>query len=282
MSDIVTHRFPADGPIGLTVEQRSGDVVVTAADDATEILVELRPAGHDGEDLAHRTLVEHRPGALRIEVPRTTSLLGRSTSVDITVTVPTGSRVDAQAGSGDLRLDGRFADVAAKCGSGDIAVDTCSDLQLTTGSGDVYVTETAGARVRTGSGSIRFGTAGGTVELESGSGSIDVEQSLSSGRVSAASGDIRLAAVDGRVELKTASGDITAHRAVEGELRARSASGNVTVGIVTGTAAHLDVSSISGSIHSDLDHTDAPAETDRALLLAITTVSGSVRLLRTT
>ncbi|WP_157987701.1 DUF4097 family beta strand repeat-containing protein [Jiangella endophytica] len=281
MSDILTHVFTAEGPISLSVGQRSGDLVVTAAD-TTEIVVELRPAGHDGDDLARRTEVDHRPGALRIEVPRTTSLLGRSASVDIAVTVPTGTTVNAQSGSGDIRLDGRFADVTAKCGSGDVAVDTCDDLQVTTGSGDVYVTETAGARVRTGSGSIRFGAAGGTVELESGSGSIDVEQPVSSGRISAASGDVRIATIDGRVELKTASGDITAHRAVEGELRARSASGNVSVGIVTGTAANLDVSSISGSIHSDLDHADAPAESDRALLLSVTTVSGSIRLNRTT
>ncbi|WP_162606079.1 DUF4097 family beta strand repeat-containing protein [Jiangella aurantiaca] len=281
MSDILTHTFPADGPISLSIGQRSGDLVVTAAA-TSEIVVELRPAGPDGDDLARRTQVEHRPGAVRIEVPRTTSLLGRSTSVDIAVTVPTGSTVDAQAGSGDIRLDGRFADVAAKCGSGDIAVDICDDLRLSTGSGDVYVTESAGAVIRTGSGSIRFGTAGGTVDLESGSGTIEVEQPLSSGRISAASGDVRIATVDGRVELKTASGDITAHRAVEGELRARTASGNVAVGIVAGTAANLDVSSISGSIHSDLDHADAPAETDRTLLLAVTTVSGSIRLHRTT
>lgn len=281
MSDIITHRFPADGPISLSVGQRSGDLVVTATD-ATEVLVELRPAGPRGDDVAQRTEVDHRPGALRIEVPRTTSIVGRSASVDIAVTVPTGSTVAAESGSGDIRLDGRFADVSAKCGSGDIAVDTCDDLQLTTGSGDVYVTESAGARVRTGSGSIRIGTAGGTVELESGSGTIEVEQPLSSGRISAASGDLRVATVDGRVELKTASGDITAHRGVEGELRARTASGNVSVGIVAGTAANLEVSSISGSIHSDLDHADAPAETDRALLLSVSTVSGSIRLHRTT
>ncbi|PZF84055.1 DUF4097 family beta strand repeat-containing protein [Jiangella anatolica] len=281
MSDIVTHTFATDGPISLSVGQRSGDLVVTAADTA-EIVVELRPAGADGEDLAHRTQVEHRPGALRIEVPRTMSVLGRSTSVDIVVTVPAGSTVDATAGSGDIRLDGRFADVAAKCGSGDISVDTCDDVRLSTGSGDVYVNESAAASVRTGSGSIRFGTAGGSVDLESGSGAIEVEQPLTDGRISAASGDIRVATVDGRVELKTASGDITAHRAVEGDLRARSASGDVFVGIVAGTAANLDVSSISGSIRSELDQADAPGESDRTLLLSVSTVSGSIRLNRTT
>ncbi|RIQ35942.1 DUF4097 family beta strand repeat-containing protein [Jiangella rhizosphaerae] len=281
MSDILTHTFPADGPISLSVGQRSGDVVVTAADTA-EIVVELRPAGHDGDDLARRTRVEHRPGALRIEVPRTTSLLGRSASVDVAVTVPAGSTVDAQAASGDIRLDGRFADVTGKCGSGDVAVDTCDDVRVSTGSGDVYVTECAGASVRTGSGSIRLGTAAGGVDLESGSGDIEVEQPVRDGRISAASGDVRVATVEGRVEVKTASGDITAHRALEGELRARTASGDVSVGIVAGTAANLDVSSISGSIHSELDRADAPAATDRTLLLSVSTVSGAIRLHRTT
>nr|WP_246400770.1 DUF4097 family beta strand repeat-containing protein [Jiangella mangrovi] len=265
----------------MTVEQRSGDVVVTAAD-TTEILVELRPAGRDGDDLAQRTLVDFRSGELRIEVPRSTSFLGRSHCVDITVTVPSGSTADVQAGSGDVRLDGRFGAVDGKCGSGDLSVDTCDDVRLTTGSGDVYVNECAAAGIRTGSGEIRLGAAGGSVDLESGSGGIEVEQPLGDGRVSAASGDVRVHTVDGRVELKTASGDITVHRAVEGDLRARSASGEVSVGIVAGTAAHLDVSSISGSIRSELDSADAPAESDRTLLLSVSTVSGGVRLRRTT
>lgn len=280
MSDILSHTFPADGPISLSVAQRSGDVVVTATD-TTEIVVELRPVGHDGDDLARRTQVEHRPGALRIDVPRTTSLTGRSTSVDIAVTVPAGSTVDAQAGSGDIRLDGRFADVTGKCGSGDVAVDTCDDVRVSTGSGDVYVTECAGASVRTGSGSIRLGTAARGIDLESGSGSIEVEQPVRDGHISAASGDVRVGTVDGSVQVKTASGDITAHRALEGTLRARTASGDVSVGIVTGTAANLDVSSISGTIHSALEHADAPADTDRTLLLSVSTVSGSIRLHRT-
>lgn len=281
MSDIVQHTFTAEGPISLSVEQRSGALVVTAAD-TTAITVELRPAGHDGDDLAQRTTVDFRPGALRIEVPRSFSVLGRSAAVDIVVTVPALSTVKADSGSGDIRLDGRFADVAAHAGSGDIAVDTGADLQLTTGSGDVYVSECAAAKVRTGSGEIRLGTAGGPVELQSGSGGIEVEQPLHDGRLSAASGDIRVDTVEGQVELKTASGDVTVHRAVEGELRARTASGEVAVGIVAGTAAKLDVSSVSGSIRSELDQADAPAATDRTLLLTASTVSGSVRLHRTT
>lgn len=281
MSDIVQHAFTADGPVRVSVEQRSGALTITAAD-TTEIAVELRPAGRDGDDVAQRTQVEFRDGVLRIEVPRSVSLLGRSASVDIAVTVPAQSTVQAQSGSGDIRLDGRFADVAAKCGSGDIAVDTGADLQLTTGSGDVYVNECNGVSVRTGSGDIRLGAAAGPVDLKSGSGGIEVEQPLRDGRVSAASGDVRIGTVEGRVELKTASGDLTVDRAVEGDLRARTASGGVSVGIVAGTAAHLDVSSISGSVRSDLDHADAPDEVDRTLLLAVSTVSGSVRLHRTT
>lgn len=279
MSDIVMHTFTADGPIGLSVTQRSGDVVVTAAD-TTEITVELRPSGRDGAELAQNTQVDFRAGALRIEVPRSTSFLGRSNSVHIAVTVPAGSTVDAEAGSGVVRLDGRFGAVSGKCGSGDISVDTCADLRLTTGSGETYVNECAGAGIRTGSGGIRLGTATGAVDLESGSGSIEVEQPLHDGRVSAASGDVRVNTVDGRVELKTASGDLTVHRALEGDLRVRSASGDVTVGIVAGTAANLDVSSISGSIRSELDPADAPAGSDRTLLLSVSTVSGGVRLHR--
>ncbi|TDE08227.1 DUF4097 family beta strand repeat-containing protein [Jiangella asiatica] len=279
MSDIITKTFPADGPIRLSIEQRSGDVEVTAADTA-EVTVRLHPSGPGGDELADRTTVEYRPGALRVEVPRSTSLIGRSPSVDIVVTVPAGSAASVQSGSGDIRLLGPLADVSGKAGSGAVSVQSAADVRLTTGSGDVTVDDCAGAAVRTGSGDIRIRRLSGSVDLESGSGAIDVDGTVGDGRMSAASGDVTIGSVAGRVGVTTASGDITVREAVEGDITAGTASGGVTVGLAAGTAAKLDVSSITGSVRSDLDPADAPAETDRTLLLAVTTVSGSIRLHR--
>ncbi|WP_026877776.1 DUF4097 family beta strand repeat-containing protein [Jiangella gansuensis] len=286
MSDFISQTFPAEGPISLSVEQRSGDVEVTAAD-TTEVEVRLHPSGPGGDDLAQRTTVEYRPGALRIKVPRSTTsfvasaeVRASAASVDIVVTVPAGSDAEVETSSGDVQLTGRFGEVSGRAGSGDLSIESGGDVRVVAGSGDVRIGSCAGVSAKTGSGEIRIGRVTGGVELQSGSGGIEVDGPVTDARLSAASGDIGVGTVAGRLTVKTASGDITVRRAEEGDITVRAASGDVTVGLAAGTAAKLDVSSVTGSVRSDLDATDAPAASDRTLLLAVKTVSGSVRLHR--
>ncbi len=50
--------------------------------------------------------------------------------------------------------------------------------------------------------------------------------------------------------------------------------GRVSVGVAKGTAAFLDVSTMSGRVHSELEAADAPADTDKRIELIIRTMSG--------
>ncbi len=59
---------------------------------------------------------------------------------------------------------------------------------------------------------------------------------------------------------KTASGDITVEDARAGVVSLNAASGDLHVGVRSGVTAHLDVSSVSGRIRSDLPIKDAPPE----------------------
>ena len=45
----------------------------------------------------------------------------------------------------------------------------------------------------------------------------------------------------------------------EGTLHVRSVSGDVAVGVVEGVDLHVDVETMSGSVHSDIPLDDAPA-----------------------
>jgi DUF4097 and DUF4098 domain-containing protein YvlB len=278
--------FPADGPIAASISNGNGDVVITAAD-VPELTVDLRPgsAGDpDGLELVERATVAYHAGSLRIEIPERRGLqlsFGRGPSVDVFVTVPAGSTISTKTGSGDVRTDGQLGSVDAEAGSGDVSIDACGDARLRAGSGALLVGAAASVTARTGSGDVRIERADGDVDVEVGSGDVELGTTAGDVRVTAASGDVRLDSMGGEVRLRTASGDIDVRRVVEGDLRTRSASGDIVIGIAEGTAAQLDVSSISGRVRSELEHTDAPADTDRTAVVTSQSVSGSITLIRT-
>ena len=60
----------------------------------------------------------------------------------------------------------------------------------------------------------------------------------------------------------------------------KAASGDVHAGVTNGTAAWLDVHTVSGHVRSGLDAADAPTSDDRKVRLQLSTVSGDIELVR--
>lgn len=284
--DSYPRTFPADGPIAASISNGGGRVVITAAD-TPEVTVDLRPgtvSDPDGLGLVERATVAYHDGSLRIEIPERRGFRlssGRAPSVDVLVTLPTGSTISTRTGSGDVETRGRLGSVDAEAGSGDVTVETCGDARLRAGSGTVQVGAAASVTARTGSGDVRIQRAHGDLDVEVGSGDVMLGDTAGDVRATAASGDVELASMSGEARLRTASGDIRVRRVVEGDLKTRSASGDIVIGIVEGTAVQLDVSSISGRISSELEPADAPADTDRTAVVTSQSVSGSITLIRT-
>lgn len=273
--------FPADGPISLRIKQRAGNVFVAATDTET-IHVDVRPANdHSGShDLVRQTRVDHRPGSLTVDVPRSASFGLGSVAVDLVLTVPTGTTASIETGSGDVQLRGEFGDTSVTTGSGDVVAEKLTVGRFSTGSGDVRLGDLHDARVKTGSGDVRVEVADRELVVDTGSGDVEVARAGGTASVKVASGDITIGEMAGVVELRSASGDVEVRRAVEGELRVRTASGDLIVGVAAGTAANLDCSSATGRVASELDATDEPDDDDRRLRLTSTSASGSVILRR--
>jgi DUF4097 and DUF4098 domain-containing protein YvlB len=100
-------------------------------------------------------------------------------------------------------------------------------LDLDTGSGSVEVSGfQGGAQVHTGSGSVAAWNLSGEVALETGSGSMKVQNVKGALKVGTGSGGIGIEGVEGEMEAHTGSGSVEAHGAT-GPARLSSGSGRV-------------------------------------------------------
>jgi hypothetical protein len=87
--------FDTPAPITAVLDLPAGRVRLTAAD-RTDTTVEVRPADTaKSRDvrMAEETTVDFRDGVLRIQAPTKNQILGPSGIVEVTVQLPTGSRL---------------------------------------------------------------------------------------------------------------------------------------------------------------------------------------------
>ncbi|MFC9129208.1 DUF4097 family beta strand repeat-containing protein [Streptomyces sp. NPDC057099] len=218
-------KFTTPAPIATVLDIPAGRIQFIAADRA-DTTVEVRPAdSSNGRDVkaAEQIQVAYGDGVLRIEAaPAKNRILGHSGSVEVTVQLPAGSRVEAKADSSEFRGVGRLGDVTFEGAQGLVKLDETEGARLTLLSGDVSVGRLGGsAEISTQKGDIRVAEAmGGTVELRTEHGEISigagrgVSASLDAGtgfgRIHNALMNADGAAAGLNIRATTAYGDITA------------------------------------------------------------------------
>lgn len=253
-----THRFPADGPIGLRVRNGRGSILVTAGDTG-ETLVEIS-GRHDVASVRVSATDDGRQ--VSVEVPRTWRP-GGTPRFDITVRVPTGSTVDLGAASASIATRGVLASAEAKTASGTISIEQVD--------GD--------CRAQSASGDVELGTIGGTVTLKSASG--DLRCARVGGRCAArtASGSVDIGWAGDLVSATSASGSITVRDVARGEVTCKTSSGDIAVGVRKGTLVWLDLATSSGRTTSNLSPEEAPAKgADEVLTVKAHTASGDITI----
>ncbi|MFZ3475561.1 DUF4097 family beta strand repeat-containing protein [Streptomyces sp. 4.24] len=218
-------KFVTPAPISAVLDIPAGSVRFIATDRA-DTAVEVRPAdAAKGRDVkaAEQTTVEYGDGVLRIKAPEAKNqILGASGSVEVTVQLPAGSRVEAKAASAELRGVGRLGDVAFEGAQGCVKLDEAQSVQLTLMAGDVSVGRLGGsARISTQKGDLSITEAvHGTVELRTEYGEISVgaargvsatlDAGTSYGRIHNALGNTDGAAAGLTIHATTAYGNVTA------------------------------------------------------------------------
>jgi hypothetical protein len=216
-------KFDTPAPISAVLDIPAGRVRFIAADRA-DTTVEVLPAdASNGRDVkvAEQATVEYGDGVLRIEAPAGNRILGGSGSIEVTVQLPAGSRVEAKAASAELRTVGRLGGVAFDGSHASVKIDEAASARLTTLEGDVLVGRLGGdAEIRTGKGDITIAEAvRGTVVLRTEAGAISVgaaagvpaslDAGTTHGRIHNALKNTEGAA-DLNIHATTAYGDITA------------------------------------------------------------------------
>ena len=218
-------KFDTPAPISAVLNIPAGRVRFIAADRA-DTTVEVLPAdASNGRDVraAEQTEVEYGDSVLRIEAPANNRILGSSGSIEVTVQLPAGSRLEAKAASAEFRTVGRLGDVAVDSSQASIKLDEAASARLTTLDGDVSVGRLGGpAEIRTGKGDIRIAEAvRGTVVLRTEAGAISVNAGAG------ASASLDAGTTYGRIQnsLKNSGGtaDLNIHATTAyGDITARS------------------------------------------------------------
>jgi DUF4097 and DUF4098 domain-containing protein YvlB len=201
----------------------------------------------------------------RISVRHPSKWGRRGRNTRLVAHVPPGTDVELSSTSGDVRLAGRLGIVRVHTASGKIEVGDAVRVDVTTASGDVACGYISGeAHVSSISGDCTMQRIGGRLEA------------------TLTSGDMRLDLCDGDMTIVSTSGDVRVGCCGGNDIAVRSISGDVRVGLPSGIRVEADISTLSGrAILPDpapaTDHTER-----RSVRVQLKTVSGDIRVERTT
>jgi DUF4097 and DUF4098 domain-containing protein YvlB len=278
--------FETPGGVRLYVENEVGRVTITARPtDSTVVSLEA-----ETPDLVERATVECRPAgsghvvAVKIPHGHGRRLLHRH-EVTVRVEVPEGAQVTVMTASAAIEIKGSVGEADVTTGSGDISTDdVATDVTVKTASGDTTVGRVGGdIRAHTASGHLRCSSVAGAAVFSTASGDLEVGAAGSRVEVKATSGNVRLGELARGARVVNVSGNVRVLALGEGSLHVRSVSGDVAVGVVRGVDLHVDVETLSGSVHSDIPLHDAPAggaRPETRVDLSVRSVSGNVEIRR--
>ncbi|MFJ3900170.1 DUF4097 family beta strand repeat-containing protein [Streptomyces sp. NPDC090025] len=221
------NKFQTSAPVTAIIDIPAGRIELVAVDGLSAATVDVRPADADkSRDVteAERIRIGFADGVLRIESPEAESkVFGKFGSLDVTVQLPAGSRVQAKAAAADLVGTGRLGDIDFEAAQGDVTLDATGAARLVVQAGDLTVGRLGGAaELRTQKGSLRVAEAvTGAVLLETMQGDISIgaapgvsatlDAGTAQGRISNSLRNSDGAAAALNIRATTMQGDIAAH-----------------------------------------------------------------------
>lgn len=269
-------------PVEVVLELGYGRAVVTAGDQGL-VSVEVLPArpGRAGDEaLAQESTVTMSQGRLSVHVPRRSSFLGRTDSVEVRIEVPEHSRVGARSDNGSFELRGALGECRLTARHGSVTVEEAAELDVTSPYGTVDVARVGGRLTASvGYGSLRVTQVEGRAVLRGSHGSIDLGEVTGDAEVTT-SGDVTLGTTSGHVVVRSAHGSVRVREARGGSLTLDSAYGGVDVGVGGGVGVWLDAHSRYGKVRNELVPDPSAATDGSTVELRLRSEYAGVRIRR--
>lgn len=210
------YTFPTAAPITVDIDVLSAGVTVVASDRA-DAVVQVAPAdpGKKGDvRAAEQTVVDFADGVLTVVTPkswRTSTPFGGNPSIEVSIAVPTGSRLTGTAGVGQVLGMGELGACDLSVSLGDIVIERpLGSVTAKTAKGDIRIGEAARGELRleAAAGELEVGIRpGSSVRLET-TTALGAVRNLMDAVVAAPTDDLV------RVIARTSSGDITIRHTV--------------------------------------------------------------------
>ncbi|MDF3149805.1 MULTISPECIES: DUF4097 family beta strand repeat-containing protein [unclassified Streptomyces] len=274
--------FDTPEPISVNAHVGAGSIRFTAAD-RLDTVVEVQPRDPKRDKdvrAAEQTEVTYASGVLTVRT-KERRMIGPSGVTDVTVELPTGSRVEMTGSWAQLLGEGRLGEVRVKTSTGDVRLDTTGPLQLTVSHGSMTVDRVEGkAEITTSSGSVRVGLVDGPAVLKNSHGNTTVGTVTGELRMSGANGGIDIACAEASVIGTTTNASLRVAEVSSGDVQLETSNGSIEVGIRAGTAAWLDVSSNRGQVRNTLTASEAPEQTEGTVKVRARTNWGNIDVFR--
>lgn len=279
--------FETPEPITAAIDIAMGAVTITAGE-RTDTVVTVTPTDSSKEadvKAAEEVRVELVGAELQVKDAKQWQqpqyFFRRGGSVDVRVELPAGSNVRAAASWAAIRGEGRLGEVRVTSTYGDVRLDETGPLSLVPTWGEIFVEKVTGdAEVANGSGDVRIGRVDGAAEVKNDDGAIKIGEVTGDLKVTGIHGGITVDKAGADVEARTAYGRIKVGEVARGMVALTTSSGEIEIGIAAGTAAKLDVSTVSGRVRSSLDSADGPMETDETVEVLARTHDGDIVIRR--
>ncbi|CAN5134137.1 DUF4097 family beta strand repeat-containing protein [soil metagenome] len=276
--------FSTPSPIDLAINLQVGRIDVVAGD-RQDTVVTVSPTS-EGKAVdrrgAEETKVDFDGERLTITGPKPRfSIIGPTESVDLVIELPSGSRFTADIPVGSVRTTGRLGATRVKASTGAVDLDGTGDLWVRAGHGSIVVgSADGGIELIADHGNIRVGTVSGDTIMKSSHGNIGVDVCGGDLDAKLSYGDLEIGKARGSVTAKTAYGSIQVHEVASGSIDLESGYGGLTVGVLPGVPAWLDLSSREGRVRNALDGDGAPEPGEQSVAVRARTHFGDIDIQR--
>jgi DUF4097 and DUF4098 domain-containing protein YvlB len=282
--------FETPQPVAATVELFVGHVEIVASD-RRDTVVEVRPsdpAKKEDVRAAQETAVDFAAGNLTVKAPTGWRMYAppaawRTPSVDVTIELPTGSRLRGTSHVGRFAVTGELAQCELKTSVGDLQLEKAGPLELQTTGGNITVDQVVNrANITIGTGAVRIREINGSAVVKNSNGDSTIRDVTGDLQVNSANGNITVERPRGSVTAKTANGSIRIGDASSGTVRLETSIGDLEVGIHPGSAAYLDVSTKTGALQNLMDAASEPAQSEETVHVYARNSVGNIIIRRAT